>query len=155
MSLPIIGIISQLLTNETDWCTVERSDNNGQVMDTAKEELLHWIPQLAGHKVLVVGDLFLDEYVLGQATRWAVANSEVLQHTLMVGGDPRQGEVHHSYGRLEPGRAFLQRGFIGHHHHRVEHGFEQAADTLSKPVMAIRQHHAPDVFRVHGRLAIR
>jgi rfaE bifunctional protein kinase chain/domain len=38
-------------------------------MDTTKEELLHLIPQLAGHKVLVVGDLFLDEYVLGQATR--------------------------------------------------------------------------------------
>jgi len=34
-----------------------------------KEELLQLIPQLAGHHVLVVGDLFLDEYVLGQATR--------------------------------------------------------------------------------------
>ncbi|MBM4431330.1 MAG: ribokinase [Chloroflexi bacterium] len=38
-------------------------------MDTIKDDLFHWIPQLAGRKVLVVGDLFLDEYVLGQATR--------------------------------------------------------------------------------------
>ncbi|MBC7260934.1 MAG: hypothetical protein H5T63_02885, partial [Chloroflexi bacterium] len=40
-----------------------------QSMDEIKERLLHLIPRLAGHNVLVIGDLFLDEYVLGQATR--------------------------------------------------------------------------------------
>jgi rfaE bifunctional protein kinase chain/domain len=34
-----------------------------------RRELLSLLPRLAGHRVLVVGDLFLDEYVLGQATR--------------------------------------------------------------------------------------
>jgi len=38
-------------------------------MDEIRQQLLHWIPRLAGHQVLVIGDLFLDEYVLGQATR--------------------------------------------------------------------------------------
>ncbi len=38
-------------------------------MDTTKQELLQLIPRLAGHHILVVGDLFLDEYVLGEATR--------------------------------------------------------------------------------------
>jgi rfaE bifunctional protein kinase chain/domain len=38
-------------------------------MGAIKQQLLLWIPRLAGHHVLVVGDLFLDEYVLGQATR--------------------------------------------------------------------------------------
>jgi len=31
--------------------------------------LLNAIPQLAGHHILVVGDLFLDEYLIGQAAR--------------------------------------------------------------------------------------
>lgn len=33
------------------------------------KHLTPWIPRLAGQRVLVVGDLILDEYVLGQATR--------------------------------------------------------------------------------------
>lgn len=32
-------------------------------------ELLEWIPRLAGQRVLVVGDVFLDEYLIGRATR--------------------------------------------------------------------------------------
>lgn len=38
-------------------------------MDHIRQQLLQLIPGLAGHKVLVIGDLFLDEYVIGQATR--------------------------------------------------------------------------------------
>jgi rfaE bifunctional protein kinase chain/domain len=38
-------------------------------MDTTKQQLLQLLPLLSGRRVLVVGDLFLDEYVLGQATR--------------------------------------------------------------------------------------
>jgi len=38
-------------------------------MSEIRQQLLHLIPQLAGHKVLVIGDLFLDEYVLGRTTR--------------------------------------------------------------------------------------
>lgn len=38
-------------------------------MNETRLQMLRWIPQLAGHKVLVIGDLFLDEYVIGQATR--------------------------------------------------------------------------------------
>ncbi len=38
-------------------------------MDDIREELLQLIPLLANHAVLVIGDLFLDEYVIGQATR--------------------------------------------------------------------------------------
>jgi rfaE bifunctional protein kinase chain/domain len=38
-------------------------------MDEIRQELLQLIPRLAGHHILVVGDLFLDEYVLGEATR--------------------------------------------------------------------------------------
>jgi len=38
-------------------------------MGDIKQQLAHWIPQLANHHVLVVGDLFLDEYVLGHAVR--------------------------------------------------------------------------------------
>lgn len=38
-------------------------------MDEIRQELLQLIPRLAGHHILVVGDLFLDEYVVGQATR--------------------------------------------------------------------------------------
>lgn len=38
-------------------------------MDEIKQELLQLIPRLADHHILVVGDLFLDEYVVGQATR--------------------------------------------------------------------------------------
>ena len=38
-------------------------------MDAIRQELLQLIPRLAGHHILVVGDLFLDEYVLGEATR--------------------------------------------------------------------------------------
>lgn len=38
-------------------------------MDEIRQQLLLLIPRLAGHKVLVIGDLFLDEYVLGQASR--------------------------------------------------------------------------------------
>jgi rfaE bifunctional protein kinase chain/domain len=34
-----------------------------------KQQLLLLIPRLAHHKVLVIGDLFLDEYILGQAIR--------------------------------------------------------------------------------------
>jgi len=37
--------------------------------DEIKQQLLLLIPRLASHKILVIGDLFLDEYVLGQATR--------------------------------------------------------------------------------------
>ena len=40
-----------------------------RVVDDVQRELLQWIPKLGGHQVLVVGDLFLDEYVLGQAAR--------------------------------------------------------------------------------------
>ena len=39
------------------------------IMDDIRGELIQWIPKLGGHQVLVVGDLFLDEYVLGQAAR--------------------------------------------------------------------------------------
>jgi rfaE bifunctional protein kinase chain/domain len=38
-------------------------------MDEIRQQLLLLIPRLAGHKVMVIGDLFLDEYVLGQASR--------------------------------------------------------------------------------------
>jgi rfaE bifunctional protein kinase chain/domain len=38
-------------------------------MDELKQQLLRWIPQLAGHHILVIGDLFLDEYIVGRATR--------------------------------------------------------------------------------------
>jgi rfaE bifunctional protein kinase chain/domain len=38
-------------------------------MDKIRQQLLQLIPRLASHKVLVIGDLFLDEYVIGQATR--------------------------------------------------------------------------------------
>jgi rfaE bifunctional protein kinase chain/domain len=31
--------------------------------------LSNWIPQLAGHQVLVIGDVILDEYLIGSATR--------------------------------------------------------------------------------------
>ena len=31
--------------------------------------LKHWIPQLAGHRILVIGDLILDEYLTGNTTR--------------------------------------------------------------------------------------
>jgi len=44
-------------------------DNTGQVMDATRQQLLGLIPQLAGRTLLVIGDLFLDEYVLGQASR--------------------------------------------------------------------------------------
>ena len=38
-------------------------------MDETDQKLLNWIPQLAKHSVLVVGDLFLDDYVVGHAAR--------------------------------------------------------------------------------------
>lgn len=38
-------------------------------MDEIRQRLLDLIPHLGGHSVLVIGDLFLDEYVLGEATR--------------------------------------------------------------------------------------
>jgi len=38
-------------------------------MDEIRRELLQLIPRLANHHILVVGDLFLDEYVVGEATR--------------------------------------------------------------------------------------
>lgn len=38
-------------------------------MDEIRQQLLHLVPRLAGHSILIIGDLFLDEYVLGQATR--------------------------------------------------------------------------------------
>jgi rfaE bifunctional protein kinase chain/domain len=38
-------------------------------MDEIRQQLLVLIPRLAGYRVLVVGDLFLDEYVLGRAGR--------------------------------------------------------------------------------------
>jgi rfaE bifunctional protein kinase chain/domain len=38
-------------------------------MDRIRQQLIHYVPRLAKQKVLVIGDLFLDEYVLGQATR--------------------------------------------------------------------------------------
>jgi rfaE bifunctional protein kinase chain/domain len=38
-------------------------------MDEIRQQLLVLIPRLAGHRVLVIGDLFLDEYVLGRAGR--------------------------------------------------------------------------------------
>jgi len=43
--------------------------SNANPMDEIRQELLQFIPRLAGHHVLVIGDLFLDEYVVGQATR--------------------------------------------------------------------------------------
>jgi rfaE bifunctional protein kinase chain/domain len=38
-------------------------------MDKIRQQLSHLIPRLAGYRVLVVGDLFLDEYVVGRASR--------------------------------------------------------------------------------------
>lgn len=38
-------------------------------MDEIREQLLQLIPRLSGHRILVIGDLFLDEYIVGQATR--------------------------------------------------------------------------------------
>jgi len=38
-------------------------------MDDVSQQLLRLVPQLAGRKVLVVGDLFLDRYVIGKASR--------------------------------------------------------------------------------------
>jgi len=38
-------------------------------MSETGHELKTWVPKMAGRRVLVVGDLFLDEYVLGRATR--------------------------------------------------------------------------------------
>jgi rfaE bifunctional protein kinase chain/domain len=38
-------------------------------MDDVRQRLLHLIPQLAGRRVLVIGDLFLDQYVVGRASR--------------------------------------------------------------------------------------
>jgi rfaE bifunctional protein kinase chain/domain len=38
-------------------------------MHDVRQQLLRLIPQLAGHKVLVIGDLFLDQYLVGRATR--------------------------------------------------------------------------------------
>ncbi len=38
-------------------------------MDVTRQQLLRLIPRLANRVVLVIGDLFLDEYVIGQATR--------------------------------------------------------------------------------------
>jgi len=38
-------------------------------MNETAQQMLQWIPHLAGHKVLVIGDLFLDEYTIGQAAR--------------------------------------------------------------------------------------
>ena len=43
--------------------------SNARLMDEIRQELLEFIPQLAGHRILVIGDLFLDEYIVGQATR--------------------------------------------------------------------------------------
>lgn len=59
-------------------------------MTNPKDELLQWIPRLAGHAVLVIGDLFLDEYLYGQATRLSrEAPIPVLEYThraLVPGG---------------------------------------------------------------------
>lgn len=33
------------------------------------DHLKHWIPKLAGQKILVIGDVILDEYLIGKATR--------------------------------------------------------------------------------------
>jgi rfaE bifunctional protein kinase chain/domain len=38
-------------------------------MDDVRQQLLRLVPQLAGRKVLIVGDLFLDRYVIGKASR--------------------------------------------------------------------------------------
>jgi len=38
-------------------------------MDDVRQQLLRLVPQLAGRKVLVVGDLFLDRYIVGKASR--------------------------------------------------------------------------------------
>ena len=35
----------------------------------SKDGLLSLVPQLAAKRVLVIGDIFLDEYITGQATR--------------------------------------------------------------------------------------
>lgn len=43
--------------------------SNIRKMGDIRHKMLEFIPRLAGHRVLVVGDLFLDEYVVGQATR--------------------------------------------------------------------------------------
>lgn len=46
-------------------------------------------------KELYITPAMMDEarwQVLGEATRWAVENAAHLRHTVMVGGDPRQGE---------------------------------------------------------------
>ena len=34
-----------------------------------KSKLLQSLPKLTGRRILVVGDIFLDEYIFGQATR--------------------------------------------------------------------------------------
>jgi rfaE bifunctional protein kinase chain/domain len=43
--------------------------SNAEPMDKIRQEILQLIPRLANHHILVVGDLFLDEYILGEATR--------------------------------------------------------------------------------------
>jgi rfaE bifunctional protein kinase chain/domain len=43
--------------------------SSGKTMNAIGRELLQFIPRLAGHHILVLGDLFLDEYIVGQATR--------------------------------------------------------------------------------------
>lgn len=44
--------------------------------------------------------------VLGHATRWAINNRDLLQNVVMVGGDPRKGEVH-GYAHWHQDRGIL------------------------------------------------
>jgi hypothetical protein len=46
---------------------IHRSQRIGVMVHT--ERLLKSLPKLAGRRVLVIGDIFLDEYISGQATR--------------------------------------------------------------------------------------
>lgn len=59
-------------------------------MPPQSDDLRQWIPRLADHSVLVVGDLFLDEYLFGQATRLSreapVPVLEFTRRTIVPGG---------------------------------------------------------------------
>lgn len=62
----------------------------GEVMDSTAQRLGQLVQQLAGHKVLVIGDLFLDEYVFGRATRLSreapIPVLEFVRRTFVPGG---------------------------------------------------------------------
>ncbi|MCD6291775.1 MAG: ribokinase, partial [Anaerolineae bacterium] len=53
-------------------------------------QVASWVEQLAGHRVVVLGDLILDEYLIGRATRLSrVAPAPVLEYLrgfIVLGG---------------------------------------------------------------------